>query len=879
MRKLTGIAGLFFTASLAVYSGQANPLLAATAATVGERATKDNSTVVDPFAVSSPTPATPAAASDTASDAAGTPLAATPTTNPSVVPLSENTTGGAPSAGQSVTSSQVSMSDAGTVEIHVNDANLLEVLRMLSLQSQKNIVASKEVTGTITANLYNVTVREALDAILHTNGYAYREKGNFIYVYTTKELIDLEKQNRQLNTQLFRLYYIPVADAAAMIKPVLSAEGQTAMTKDAGKGITTSGGAGGSSSGGGTGDTGGNSYAGNDILVVTDYSENLDKVRGLIKEIDRRPRQVLIEATILQAELDDNNQLGVNLSFLGGVDFSSLLGSGNGVSGVLSPNVINTPSASSSSSSGGSGGTTGGTGTSTSAGPILNKGFAGFQSGGGGLQVGVVHKNLSVFINALESVTNTTILANPKVLALDKQAANVHVGSSLGYQTTTVTQTTSTQTVQFLDTGITLSFRPYISDDGFVRMEIHPEDSSGTLSTTGVPQKQTTDVTTNVMVKDGHTVVIGGLFRETSSTSRGQVPGLGSIPFLGALFRQQQDSTTRQEVIILLTPHIINDESAYSELSEAELKKADEYRVGVRRGMMFFGRERLAETAYQNAQRELNSASPNKNLAMWHLNVATNLNPTFLEAIELKEQISGRHVTSVDNSTMHNFVSRAILSDIGASPATQPAVSDITGRSPRRSSDNVLDEPTTQPAPVMPVVADGLPATQPATQPIADAPATQPVLQAADSTTQPNMQAASPATQPSLADSESAPGTQPDQSADVESADQVTELSPMNSSPATPPVAENLNDSSAPVVAVSTDTGAPGRSADEKGNALSSAARYLADAANKLASAADNLATYAGDQPQANKMSNPTTHPTQPAGTVTALPADDADAK
>lgn len=94
MRKLTGIAGLFFTASLAVYSGQANPLLAATAATVGERATKDNSTVVDPFAVSSPTPATPAAASDTASDAAGTPLAATPTTNPSVVPLSENTTGG-----------------------------------------------------------------------------------------------------------------------------------------------------------------------------------------------------------------------------------------------------------------------------------------------------------------------------------------------------------------------------------------------------------------------------------------------------------------------------------------------------------------------------------------------------------------------------------------------------------------------------------------------------------------------------------------------------------------------------------------------------------------------------------------------------------------
>src|SRR5207237_3953552 len=89
-----------------------------------------------------------------------------------------------PSEGRSVSSHEVSVSDAGTVEIHVNDANLVEVLRMLSLQSQKNIIASKEVHGSVTANLYDVTVREALDAILHANGYAYREKGNFIYVYT-----------------------------------------------------------------------------------------------------------------------------------------------------------------------------------------------------------------------------------------------------------------------------------------------------------------------------------------------------------------------------------------------------------------------------------------------------------------------------------------------------------------------------------------------------------------------------------------------------------------------------------------------------------------------------------------------------------------------
>src|SRR5215212_5384148 len=142
-----------------------------------------------------------------------------------------------PSEGQSVSSTEVSVSDAGTVEIHVNDANLVEVLRMLSLQSQRNIIASKEVRGTATANLYDVTVREALDAILHANGYAYREKGNFIYVYTTKEIQDIEKSEKQMRTEVFHIYYTPALNAATMIKPVLSGGGQVAVTTPAKAGI------------------------------------------------------------------------------------------------------------------------------------------------------------------------------------------------------------------------------------------------------------------------------------------------------------------------------------------------------------------------------------------------------------------------------------------------------------------------------------------------------------------------------------------------------------------------------------------------------------------------------------------------------------------
>src|SRR5439155_18217240 len=109
-----------------------------------------------------------------------------------------------PAEGTSVSSTEINVKDAGTVEIHVNDANLVEVLRMLSIQSQKNIIASKEVRGTVTANLYDVTVREALDSLLHANGFAYREKGNFIYVYTVKEMADQKKLERHTTTEVFR---------------------------------------------------------------------------------------------------------------------------------------------------------------------------------------------------------------------------------------------------------------------------------------------------------------------------------------------------------------------------------------------------------------------------------------------------------------------------------------------------------------------------------------------------------------------------------------------------------------------------------------------------------------------------------------------------
>jgi len=531
-------------------------------------------------------------------------------------------------------------------------------------------------------DLYNVTVHEALEAILRVNGFVYKEEGNFIYVYTAKEAAEMEKANRVANTEVFRLFYTPAANAATMIKPVLSADGQVALTTAATSGLDS-----------GTKGTGGNDHATEDMLVITDYPENLDRVRSILKEIDRRPQQILIEATILRASLTENNQLGVDFNVLSGVDFASLT-STNGQ--IVNANL------GSGSLAGGQNISSVGTGNNFTA-PIA-----------GGLKFGFLNDNVSVFVAALEGVTDASVLANPKVLALNKQKGEVIIGRKDGYLTTTVTESSTVQTVDFLDTGTRLIFRPYIGDDGYVRMEIHPEDSSGGLNPQNLPFKNTTEVTSNVMIKDGHTIVIGGLFRESSTTSRSQIPGLGNIPFAGVLFRNQSDQTTREEVIILLTPHIIKDDSAYSAASEEMLKAAEQMRIGVRKGMMWWGRERLAESCYETAVAEMNKSNPNRGKALWHLDCATNLNPMFAEAIEMKEELTGKSVTSAENSSIRGFVRREVMAERRARAATMPT-GELDFSSSVATATTQPSEPASQPsvAEVDPDAIAKVPATQP----------------------------------------------------------------------------------------------------------------------------------------------------------------------
>jgi type IV pilus assembly protein PilQ len=729
MRKWTSTAGAIFMAAAAVYTGQAllvKPASAANAASSGNSSAQAASTPASPFrpqtsaASAQPTgenffknapatsPATAPAANANGSDATAVATSgdssAAPATAPSTQPGDGTATGDGGGEGTSVSSTDVNVNDTGAVEIHVNDANLVEVLRMLSLQSQKNIIASKEVGGKVTANLYGVTVREALDAILSANGYGYKEKGNFIYVYTEKELQEKEKAERKMVTEVFHLHYTPAANVQTMIKPILSEGAALAFSTAAASGIDS-----------GVKDVGGNSHSTDDVMVITDFPENLDRIRAVIKEVDKRPQQILIEATILRAALNEDNALGVDFTVLGGIRFDEMIGT-PAETRVAAPNgALQSPSDPK---------------VGTAGYTAVNTGFTN-NVPSGGLKIGYVQNNIAVFLSALEQVTDTTIVANPKVLALNKQRGEVIVGRKDGYKTTTVTENVAVESVEFLDTGTRLVFRPYIADDGYIRMEIHPEDSSGGLTTANLPFKITTEVTSNVMIKDGHTIVIGGLFRESSTSSKSQVPFLGNIPLLGTLFKSQRDQTVREEIIILLTPHIIKDDATYSKLSEEQQKEADKLRTGVRRGMMPWGRERLAESDYEHALADLNKAKPDRKSALWHLDSAINLNPQFSEAIDLKQELTGKEVSSADNSSIRNFVRRVMMAErFDAEATTQPS-DDVLTPTPmtpmtpttrpamnENSDSTALEGPAVQPvSETAPLVAIAPPATEPTTRP------------------------------------------------------------------------------------------------------------------------------------------------------------------
>ena len=219
----------------------------------------------------------------------------------------------------------------------------------------------------------------------------------------------------------------------------------------------------------------------------------------------------MIEAVIISVDLEHARQLGVNFALVD--NLGTALGEiGSGTS--LNNNVGFNP-----------------TQLLTTAGKIAGAAAdpTGLASATNGAKFGFVANNVTGFIQALETIGSTKILASPRILVLNKQRAEIQLGTRLGFQTFSQNFTSTIQQVQFLNTGTLLRIRPFISQDGMIRMEIHPERSSGSV-TNNIPNQQTAELTTNVMVPDGATLVIGGLMEDEDDFQLQGLPGLSRLP-------------------------------------------------------------------------------------------------------------------------------------------------------------------------------------------------------------------------------------------------------------------------------------------------------------------------------------------------------------
>jgi hypothetical protein len=473
------------------------------------------------------------------------------------------------------------------------------------------------------------------------------ENGNFIYVYTNEELKTIQAALKKRVTKTIRLNYLNADDAKEFITPLLSkgdngAAGGEIKVNSKSKEFTIPDKA----------PVGKNDYALSDTIVVFDYEENIKAIEELVRQIDTRPQQVLVEATILQTSLNEANAFGVDFSIIGDLNFTDFINTGGALSAANS--LIK--------------GGTGASGQGFS--PSDNRGYAGGTSvgntsGPGGFKLGVVSGDVAIFLRMLDQVTDTVILSNPKILALNRQPARVLVGKRVGYLNTTQTETSTTQSVEFLDTGTQLYFRPFVSAEGEVRMELKPQVSSAeirTVTDTGgravtIPDEITQELVTNVNVRDGQTIVLGGLFTENSTFTRRQVPVIGDIPILGAAFRGHEDSTVRSEIIFLITPTIVTDTlvAGAAEKASADLERV---RAGTRQGLLPWSREKMTDTLNVEAERLARDGKSDE--ALYKLNRSLSLNPYQPEAYRLREKITGEREAWQDQSMLNNYLDREV---------------------------------------------------------------------------------------------------------------------------------------------------------------------------------------------------------------------------
>ena len=426
------------------------------------------------------------------------------------------------------------------------------LLQVIADFTNFNVVTSDTVTGNVTLRLKDVPWDQALDIILQAKSLGLRKSGNVILIAPKDELAAKEKAELEAKSQI------------SSLEPVRTQSFQLNYTKaeEVAKGL--SGQNNNQSSGSGANNSRLLSPRGSVIfetrtnqLFVSDIPSKLEEVQTLISKIDIPVRQVLIEARIVEADDKFGRSLGVRL---GASDLRGVRGGvpGYGLGGDTRVTV------------GGNLGAVGGQ-TQQSGGSVAynDTQFVNLPAGAQGgydaasfalsLFGATANRFLNLEISALEADGRGKVVSSPRLVTADQIKAVIRQGTKIPYQKATSSGATS---VEFIDATLKLEVTPQITPEGNVILDVELNKDSVGAVTGGVPSINTKSVKTQVLVENGGTIVIGGIFEQVDRTDEVKVPYLGDIPYLGNLFKTKSRTLNKTELLIFLTPKVVTDRSA-----------------------------------------------------------------------------------------------------------------------------------------------------------------------------------------------------------------------------------------------------------------------------------------------------------------------------
>ncbi|MBV7512132.1 type IV pilus assembly protein PilQ [Pseudomonas sp. 478] len=412
------------------------------------------------------------------------------------------------------------------LSLNFQDIDVRSVLQLIADFTNLNLVASDTVQGGITLRLQNVPWDQALDLVLKTKGLDKRKIGNVLLVAPADEISARERQELEsqkqiadlapLRRELLQVNYAKAADIAKLFQSVTSAEAKA----DERGSITV------------------DERTNNIIAYQT--QDRLDELRRIVAQLDIPVRQVMIEARIVEANVDYDKSLGVRWG-------GSMQNKGNWNTSGVSNNGANASSTI---------GTPGSTSTNS---PFVDLGAAGNTSG---LGIAFITDNvlLDLELTAMEKTGNGEIVSQPKVVTSDKETAKILKGTEIPYQEASSSGATS---VSFKEASLSLEVTPQITPDNRIIMEVKvTKDEPDYLNKVqDVPPIKKNEVNAKVLVNDGETIVIGGVFSNTQSKVVDKVPFLGDVPYLGRLFRRDVVSEKKSELLVFLTPRIMNNQA------------------------------------------------------------------------------------------------------------------------------------------------------------------------------------------------------------------------------------------------------------------------------------------------------------------------------